>query len=311
MLDIKKAPLFSDIAKAPPDGQVMWRYASDGVRIRVGVWSGGPRGTVFVLTGRSEYIEKYGPTIGRLLSGGYSVVICDWRGQGLSERLEDDETLGHVESFSDYQLDLKEMCDVAHKMQLPRERYFLAHSMGGSIGLRAVNESLAVRKVIFTAPFWDVHMSAGLKAYANLVTAFAPTIGFGGKRTPKTTPSAYIAWAPYENNFLTSDKPTYEWLQQQVLRHPELVVGGPSLAWLREAFYEIRYFQKIERPLPDCLCFLGSEEKIVSPKAVHRVMENWPNGELVLVQGAEHEILMETPEILDTVWPKIFEFLAD
>lgn len=311
MLDIKKAPLFSDITSAPPDGQVMWRYASDGVRIRVGVWTGGQKGTVFILTGRSEYIEKYGPTIGRLLSGGYSIVICDWRGQGLSERLENDETLGHVESFSDYQLDLREMLDVAQEMQLPRPRHFLAHSMGGSIALRAVNEGMVVSKVIFSAPFWDVHMTAGLKAYASLVTAFAPTIGFGGKRTPTTTPSAYIAWAPYENNFLTSDEKTYAWLQKQVWQHPELVVGGPSLAWLREAFYEIRYFQKIEKPLPDCLCFLGSEEKIVSPKAVHRVMEKWSNGELVVVPGAEHEVLLETPEILNMVWPKIFAFLAD
>ena len=54
MLDIKRAPLFSDIARAPPDGKVMWRYAGDGVRIRVGVWSGGVKGTVFILTGRSE-----------------------------------------------------------------------------------------------------------------------------------------------------------------------------------------------------------------------------------------------------------------
>lgn len=289
----------------------MWRYTVDGVRIRVGVWTGGSKGTVFILTGRSEYIEKYGPTIGKLLSGGYSVVTCDWRGQGLSERLDNNETLGHVESFSDYQLDLKEMFDVAHEMELPRERHLLAHSMGGSIALRAVNESVAVRKIIFSAPFWDVHMSAGLKAYASLVTAFAPTIGLGSKRTPTTAPSAYIAWAPYDNNFLTSDEKTYAWLQQQVLRHPELVVGGPSLAWLREAFYEIRYFQKIEKPLPDCLCFLGSEEKIVSPRAVHRVMEKWSNGELVLVPGAEHEILMETPEILDMVWPKIFAFLEN
>lgn len=310
MLDIKRAPLFSDIARAPPDGQVMWRYAGDGVRIRVAVWSGGEKGTVFILTGRSEYIEKYGPTIERLLNGGYSAVICDWRGQGLSERLDDDHSLGHVESFSDYQLDVKEMFDVAQEMALPRPRYFLAHSMGGAIALRALQEGAAVSKIIFSAPFWDIHVSAGLKAYASLVSAFAPTIGLGAKRTPTTSSNAYIAWAPYEGNFLTSDEPTYAWMQDHVAKHPELVVGGPSLSWLREALYEIRSFQKIDAPLPECLCFLGSEEKIISPKAVHRVMEKWPNGELVVLQGAEHEILLESPKILGAVWARIFAFLA-
>lgn len=309
MLDIKKAPFFADIAKAPPDGQVIWRYASDGARIRVAVWSGGKRGTVFILTGRSEYIEKYGPTIEKLLRGGYSAVICDWRGQGLSERLDDDESLGHVESFGDYQLDLKEMFDVAQEMDLPRPNYFLAHSMGGSIALRALHQGVAVSKVIFSAPFWDIHVSAGLKAYATLVSAFAPTIGLGARRAPTTSSNAYIAWAPYEGNFLTSDAQNYAWMQEHVSKHPELVVGGPSLSWLREALYEIRYFQKVDAPLPECLCFLGSEEKIVSPKAVHRVMSNWPNGELVVLQGAEHEILMEAPEILKAVWARIFDFL--
>jgi len=310
LLDIKKAPFFADIAAAPPDGQVMWRYASDGVRIRIAAWAGGEKGTVFILTGRSEYIEKYGPTIERLLNGGYNAVICDWRGQGLSERLDDDDSLGHVESFRDYQLDLKEMLDVAQELALPRPRYFLAHSMGGTIALRALNEGTAVSKVIFSAPFWDIHVSAGLKAYASLVSAFAPTIGLGAKRTPTTSSNAYIALAPYEGNFLTSDRASYDWMHDHVAKHPELVVGGPSLSWLREALYEIRNFQKVDVPLPESLCFLGSEEKIVSPKAVHRIMAKWPNGELVVLQGAEHEILMETPEILEAVWKRIFGFLA-
>jgi lysophospholipase len=305
------APFYDDIAKAPAGGKVFWRNTSDNVRIRVGVWQGGKKGTFFIFTGRSEYIEKYGPTIQRLLGLGYCVVICDWRCQGLSDRLDEDQTLGHVADFYHYQLDVAEMLSVANEMSLPRKRYILAHSMGGAIALRSLHESLIVHKVIFSAPFWDAYMSAGLRAYANVVTAFAPSIGLASARTPTTSSGAYVELFPFEGNALTNDEDSYAWQQRQVSRYPELSIGGPSLGWLAEALKETRYFQLIDMALPDCLCFLGTNEKIVSSKAIYRIMKKWKNGELVVIEGAQHEVLLETPEVLEQVWTKISGFLAD
>ena len=46
-----------------------------------------PRGTVVLLTGRGEFIEKYATeVVGELLERGFAVVALDWRGQGLSDR---------------------------------------------------------------------------------------------------------------------------------------------------------------------------------------------------------------------------------
>lgn len=45
------------------------------------------------------------------------------------------------------------------------------------------------------------------------------------------------------------------------------------------------------------LTFLGTEEEIVEPAAIHERMANWPNGRLEIVQGARHEVLMETPDL--------------
>ena len=56
-----EAPLFHDVADAPADGRAFWLHAADGVRLRVGLWRHeGAQGTVFLLPGRTEYIEKYG-----------------------------------------------------------------------------------------------------------------------------------------------------------------------------------------------------------------------------------------------------------
>ena len=105
------APLYDDLEGIPDGGQAYWRTASDGLRIRTAVWRSGGDKTVLVLPGRTEFIEKYGGVILRLLRRNYSVAIIDWRGQGLSERHATKRDLGWVKDFSEYQLDVAELLE--------------------------------------------------------------------------------------------------------------------------------------------------------------------------------------------------------
>ena len=66
-----------------------------------------PRGTIVLLHGRNEAIEKYFETIRDLTAMGFWVATFDWRGQGGSERLLSDPLKGYVRRFSDYELDLE------------------------------------------------------------------------------------------------------------------------------------------------------------------------------------------------------------
>ena len=54
------APFHADLAEGPAGGHALWVNTSDGVRIRIGLWPAGEKGTVLLLPGRTEYIEKYG-----------------------------------------------------------------------------------------------------------------------------------------------------------------------------------------------------------------------------------------------------------
>ena len=89
------------VGEPPKGGGVRLVEASDGGKGRIAVWParGGdtpsaakgrkkekPRGTVLLLHGRTEFIEKYYPVIEKLLQRGFAVATLDWRGQGLSER---------------------------------------------------------------------------------------------------------------------------------------------------------------------------------------------------------------------------------
>ncbi|WP_204328396.1 alpha/beta hydrolase, partial [Stenotrophomonas maltophilia] len=64
----------------------------------------GAKGTVCLLQGRAEFIEKYYETIGDLRRRGFAVVAFDWRGQGESARDVADPHKGHVGRFGHYRL---------------------------------------------------------------------------------------------------------------------------------------------------------------------------------------------------------------
>ena len=73
----------------PRRPNVMAVETEDGVTLRAARWrptTRRDRGTVCILQGRAEFIEKYFETITELRRRGFAVVAFDWRGQGLSGR---------------------------------------------------------------------------------------------------------------------------------------------------------------------------------------------------------------------------------
>src|ERR1700742_224111 len=82
-----------------------------GFRLRAARFSADPdraaRGVCVLLTGQTEFIEKYFEVIDELRGRGFAVAALDWRGQGGSGRLVPDNPLkGHIQDFADYDADL-------------------------------------------------------------------------------------------------------------------------------------------------------------------------------------------------------------
>jgi lysophospholipase len=289
------APFYAEVAEASQGAHAFWIEARDGVRLRAALLSEGPEGTVLLFHGRTEYAEKYG-AVARWLGGrGFSVLTVDWRGQGLSARLLPDVAVGHVVAFADYQADVAALLDAADSMGLPGPRHLLAHSMGGAIGLRALMEGLPVASAAFSAPMWGILMSAGLRPVARALGRASRPLGLAERYAPGTGPAP--ASVAFERNVLTGDRGTYERMRGQVAAHPELALGGPSLRWLHEALVEEVALARRPSPAVPCLCAVGSLEAVVSASVIRDRMSRWPTGRLVEVEGARHEILMETPDL--------------
>ncbi|MBK0326889.1 alpha/beta hydrolase [Rhodobacteraceae bacterium F11138] len=301
------APLLDEMVGVPKNGLAWWARTTDKVRIRLAFWRvpGAARGTVLIFPGRTEYIEKYGDTVRELTGRGYACVVVDWRGQGLSDRLLDDTRLGHVNIFSDYQHDVDAAVGVAREFELPAPFHMIGHSMGGAIGLRAVIQGLPVESCAFTGPMWDIYMSPVLRPFGWALSHLAPIMGMGTRLPPSTSVEGYVQAQPFENNVLTADEDMYRLMQDHMTAHPELGIGGPTLVWLREALNECRYLAGQDSPALPCVTFLGDRESIVDCDAVRQRMERWPGGELQVIPGAHHELLMEVPSIRARVFDRL------
>jgi lysophospholipase len=290
------APFHAELADAPPGAVAVW-LKPGAMRIRVAWWKAGDRGTVVLLPGRTECIEKYGRAAGDLVRRGYSVIAIDWRGQGLSDRALPDPQMGHVGDFAEYQEDLDAMLAEADRAGLPEPRFLMAHSMGGCIGLRALMRGLPFRAAVFSAPMWGITMAAWLRPVAQVVTALAPPFGLAHRYAPTTGPETYLLQAPFEGNVLTTDRQMWAYMRDQIRAVPGLALGGPSIAWLGAALRECAALAARPAPNLPATCALGTLEKVVDVPPVHLRMAGWSSGSLDLYPGAEHEIMMEVPAV--------------
>ncbi|MGR3627154.1 MAG: alpha/beta fold hydrolase [Limimaricola sp.] len=286
------APFFADVAGGPAAAQ--WIAAADGLRLRAVHWPGPrSRGTVLILTGRTEYAEKYGRVAADLAARGFGCATLDWRGQGLSDRAHGDPMRGHVRSFADYQADLDALLAHVAELGLPGPFHMLAHSMGGCIGLRALMRQTPFATACFTAPMWGVLMRPTLRVAAWGLSSASRLVGLSHLPSPGRSATLEEAAEAAEANMLTRDAESFGWVRAQVAAHPELGLAAPSLHWLHEALRETRALARLPSPDIPCLTLLGDEEWVVDSARVRDRMRRWPGAELEIVEGGRHELLIE------------------
>lgn len=289
------APFLSDLAEGPDGGHALWLTTGDGVRIRASVWPDGEKGTVVLLPGRTEYVEKYGRAAESLRRRGFATVSVDWRGQGMAARALPDPMVGHIADFAEYQADLDAVLGMVAARGLPEPLFLMAHSMGGCIGLRALTRGLPFRAAAFSAPMWGISMAAWMRPLAHVVSSLSALMGQTHRYAPGTGGTTYVLEAAFQGNLLTTDPEMWDYMRRQAQAHPQIPLGGPSLGWLNAALRECGALALLPSPPVPVVTALGTAEKIVDVPPIHMRMAQWSDGRLDLYSGAEHEVMMETP----------------
>ncbi|MCB8822411.1 alpha/beta fold hydrolase [Microvirga rosea] len=286
----------------------------DGLSLRVATWlpeTEKPRGTVCILQGRAEFIEKYFEVVGELLHRGFAVVAFDWRGQGLSDRQVRNGRKGHVRRFADYRHDLEAVRDQILVPHMPEPHFGLAHSMGGAIALNAAHESwLPFRRLVTTTPMISLSMIKSLRTTAVLARLLRYT-GFGRAFVPGGGETS-ISTKPFKGNRLTSDPDRYARNAEAATAIGNGAIGAPTVAWLDAAFRfmtcftDPAYARKIR--LPTLIIAAGADPVCATP-ATERFASRLKAGHAIVIPGARHEIMMERDSIREQFWAAFDAFI--
>jgi lysophospholipase len=298
---------------APPGAIVSAITARDKWTLRAARWSCGAEcaGTIAILPGRAEFIEKYFEVIGELLSRNFDVAILDWRGQGNSGRLAGNPRKGHVRDFRAYERDLDALVEQVLEPYCRPPWFALGHSMGGAIALAMAHAGRSpFARMVLTAPMINIY---GLR-FAATVRFLAKTLvilGQGRRFVPGGGPIPYMS-VNFEGNVLTSDPRRHARGAAIIEAAPGLAIADPTIGWINAAFHLMRRFEDVEYPrriLTPVLIMAAGADRLVDSAAAEQFASRLKAGKCITLAHARHEILMERDCFRELFWAAFDAFL--
>ncbi|GAB4520426.1 MAG: alpha/beta hydrolase [Roseibium sp.] len=350
-----KAPQDGDLLTGHPDNPVPdgaragFVTTPDGKKLRYAHWpaAAGTRrkGTVTLLQGRAEFIEKYFEVIGDLRGRGFAVVTFDWRGQGGSQRLTRNPKRGHVSGFGKFRIDLRTVLKEISLATYPGPHFALAHSTGALV-LLSDTERLRTMldRAVLTAPLLGLPSGAWMPGVAGACRRILRALSFGLLgRPPLKATAAKTSWliekvgfpvarvfsllgfgrlfvpggngrmlVSFEDNRQTSDRVRFERFNKVLETAPELGIGGPTLGWLGSAGRAMKALRRRDAgpniKLP-CLVLAAGGDRIVSTPMIEDFVARTKAAAYVEIAGAEHELMMERDIYRDQFWAAFDAFV--
>lgn len=286
-----------------------------GLRLRFASWQSvlrERRGTVCILPGRAEFIEKYFEVVGELRRRGFAVALLDWRGQGGSSRLTRNPLKGHINDFAEYEEDLAYFMKAVVLPDCPAPYFALGNSMAAMVLFRAATRrGCWFTRMVMTAPMVRIE---GLPMSHRMCGQFADglaLLGFGKSAMPGDK-TKYRHDPPFEGNRLTSDRERFARNQSVLEAAPELAIDAPTIGWLKAALDTIeavnseRFAPRIRVPV---LMLVAGDDQIVSSKAVEGLAIRLRAGSQIVLRGSRHEIMQERDSIREQFWAAFDAFV--
>ncbi|MGZ8400284.1 MAG: alpha/beta fold hydrolase [Methyloceanibacter sp.] len=286
-----------------------------GVRLRYASWQSvlrERRGTVCILPGRSEFIEKYFEVVGELRRRGFAVAVLDWRGQGGSSRLTRNPLKGHINDFAEYEEDLAHFMKGVVLPDCPTPYFALGHSMAAMVLFKAATKrGCWFTRMVMTSPMVRI---MGLPMPERVCAQLADGLTmFGlGKRAVPGDQTKYRWNQEFEGNPLTSDRERFVRNLSVLQAAPELAVGTPTIGWANAALDAIatlgneQFPPRIRVPV---LMLAARDDQIVSSKSIEELAARLRAGSQLVLRGSRHEILQERDSIREQFWAAFDAFV--
>jgi lysophospholipase len=290
--------------------------ADDGfMRWACGEAQGTRKGTVLVLPGWAEWLEKYENFLGEWQQRHFDTVIMEWRGQGLSSRFLADRRKSWIPSLDVLVEDLDRFF-TAQITAAPEPVIIFAHSMGAHLALRWWMEKGHAHKNVSSLILCSIMHELNTDPFplpaAKAIATSAVAIGADKDYAPGQ--SAFDqSQTPFEGNRITHDRARYEAMMDALRQTPDLKVGGITFGWLKAVFDSTAQLQGMllkGAPRKKYLVLGAANDTLVTTEGVRRVASLLPNCESHFYDGAGHELLQESELLRLQVWIDIDRFIG-
>ncbi|MGD1934509.1 MAG: alpha/beta fold hydrolase [Candidatus Phaeomarinobacter sp.] len=319
--------MLTDIPENPcPEGaDAFWFEGYDGGQLRGAIWpatAAMPRGTILLLGGRTEYIEKYFEVIAYLRERGFAVATMDWRGQGLSVRGTENRLKGHIEHFDEFDRDMAKFMALVGDRNLPQPFIGMAHSMGGNNMMRWLHladtaaplaaDLPELKGLVLSAPMVNLRMKPVQMMVMRVLGFIGIAVGLGDRYVPGGSDDKAVGQDTFEDNIVTSDPERFARQDATVKANPDLALASITLGWGGSALESIdllqteQFVDSIKTPV----LFAGAEKDVlVSEKQVADYAKRVLGSTYIKCVGCKHEILMERDALQAQFWTAFDSFV--
>tara|TARA_Y100001960_G_scaffold120665_1_gene128997 strand:+ start:708 stop:1655 length:948 start_codon:yes stop_codon:yes gene_type:complete len=313
MIDYQKAPYLElDNYKSPKGLNSIFIPMNDGKRIRLIYWKTNLKnksnGTILLQQGHNEFIEKYFETVQEFLDRSFNVVSFDWRGQGISDKMINNNHKQFIDDFNIHHNDLEVILNSFIKKNFPGPLIGIGHSMGGCILLSFLKTHDDVfDRVILSAPMLGFRNEKLLMPFISLANILFPKKSYLIGSKPNMGKETL-----FEDNDLTTDEGRYLRTLKLVRKKPEIRLWGITNAWANAAKKEILLMRDKgwAEDIKYKILFLNSlNDRVVSPQHIINMSERLKNSKIINFSGTEHEIFMEKDKFRNEMWNEIDNFL--
>ncbi|UXN34969.1 alpha/beta fold hydrolase [Avibacterium paragallinarum] len=262
---------------------------------------------LILVNGRAENILKWSELAYDFYQWGYDVLLFDHRGQGYSQRLLADKEKGYIDEFRFYTEDMNAVIKQVTRQCDYSQQYLLAHSLGSLISAYYLaNYDHHIQRAVLSSPFFGLPTKHLLRdeLIINLMMLFGQGQRYVFGKAPYKP-------ANLQHNELSFCKTRMKWMNRINRYFPELSLGGPTFRWVHLCLTAIKGLEKIlpriEIPV---LVLQAGKEKIVANDRLEKLVSRLPQGQLITLENAKHEILFERDPLRTQALEAINAFIS-
>lgn len=244
-------------------------------------------------------------------SFGFNVAMMDWRGQGLSERAGNNQSLTHITDFDRYRMDIEEFTENIVAPRFPSPLFLMTHSMGGAPALTLLADGYdKFNAAVLCAPLTKLLMPKRTIIAAKALSSLAVAVGAGERRIPRggDSPTTFDARA------LTHDEARHNRFVELRKAQPNAAVYGQTFSWLKEAFktmatfHQPSHFAKMKTPT---LLVSAGNDRLCDPDDHALLADASPFIKRILIAEARHEIMMERDDLRKEYFDAVSDFFKE